>query len=108
MKKHGTVRLTRKWLANQLHACAGGLADVDDLLPVTLSTDPEANLEVAFALEETGRTYRVGWLESVVKQSLGLGFNSEYHHAPPGYSNPGVVAHILAIVADDILTARGA
>jgi hypothetical protein len=54
-KKHTTVVITKAWLES-IDACECGINAVLPLLPATLSTDPDKNIELAMFLAEHPRS----------------------------------------------------
>jgi len=103
MKPHVTVKITRE-LLEKMDACDSGVEDVAKLLPVTLSTDPLENLNIAAKLvqqtEDGG--LRAEWL---------LERSNDYTCAEFAYDqmqkNVYLIAQVLAASADRIATAEG-
>lgn len=111
IKPHRTLRVTRKLLQTELRACPPGLDAVRDFLPVTLSTDPVENLEIAERLLEANQDYRVWWLVQEANyykkgRNNSILYNVAWlDHVDDG--DPYVTAQLLAMFADTMLSARG-
>lgn len=114
MKPHTTVTLDRKWFKKH-RACADGLRNVAHLLPVTLSTDPEENIDLAYELADTkdgsGCTCYsctceadVTWLEDTVTQSAEIVWQ---HPLDSGRFDLSLLCQMLAAVADKLATQQG-
>ena len=59
MKPHRTFTITREFLKKH-DACEAGIARVAKLLPAKLSTDPEKNYKLAFALADSAPALEQG------------------------------------------------
>lgn len=102
MKSHVTVSLTRK-LLESLNPCGDGFDGIEHLLPATLSTDPEKNIDLAHEIARTERAYEgnydVRWLYYTLVDSW-EDLNYEAY-------DPWINAQLLAAVADVIATKKG-
>lgn len=112
---HRTVKITRKFLTNH-HACKDGLKRVGALLPATLSTDPEANIELALQLAEIANTYQsdVWWLAVSVTPNGLRGPDQRWldTYVPAftqrsGECEPLVLMQQLAMIADTLSIKQG-
>ncbi len=114
MKPHRTVTITRRYL-EWTGACPVGIARASHLLPAKISTDPEANIRLACELVYIGdrgnpnRTLSQGGIGSVF---YGAGYrvyndlSSACVDCGEGI-DVGFIAQGLAILADELLSARG-
>lgn len=106
-KYHGEIMITRDYL-QEMKACIDSINAVCGLLPVTLSTDPEDNLEVAETLiEDVERMDRLWFL-----RRTGC-WKCTCREVPlpavdfADLNDPYVVAQFLAHYADRVLTKEG-
>lgn len=112
VRSHRALRITRRFLQHH-HACDGELDLVTEanLLPATLSTDPEDNIQLAVRLVTAGLAYNAFWFYRNVNgytYDFPWVTNSDTLPSAVGAtSDPYQIAQILAMVADGYFTARG-
>lgn len=111
MKSHKKLVITRKMLEDIRYACSSGLDAVNHLFPITISTEPLDNLDVADQLVSIrGNPY---WTPDDVAGSVFLlGADTPVlgivgRAGRGGGDDPYLVAQTLAAAADAYLTARG-
>lgn len=112
MKKHTTFVITRR-LLKKAGACRGGIERVVHLLPAKLSTDPEKNYKIAFALADSDAAHD-GTDDAHFLAGM---YSGEYDKLPDEHLLVGahfnterdayVTAQYLAWVADALLTKAG-
>lgn len=113
MKPHRTVTITKRML-KKAGACRQGVAAVEHLLPATLSTDPERNLEIALGLADSTPALRDNF--DAAHWLMGT-YSGEYNPLPNDHLLVGlyhqtqrdawVTAQYLAWAADGLLTKAG-
>jgi hypothetical protein len=131
---HGTFTITRTWLVER-NACQASLTalDASGLLPITISTDPDENVDLADELVQTpaypkdrfgagGTVTR--WVEWLIDCLAVFNFDedvwiadSPYPRGPIleqvdymgqyGANDPTLLAQILAMIADAYLMTEG-
>lgn len=110
-KPHETLTIDLALLRG-LCACLSGLDRVAGLLPATISTDPEENVELACALVDCQAGRDVLWLFSTIATETGrccdqcVGMFTDFDRAVLSCEDPYVLAQWLAATADFYLTRK--